>query len=196
MLCSNWALWLDVASHVTSFSQSACVISVLRTYAMPKLCLTLQTWSMETCSMCRWEELKTLILVKPYSNDFAAKTSGSGIDEFWTHDAKPSFEPCAEWNNGTSMTILLPRLLFKYLTIYNIEHLMGPWWWSSGQHARLLFLWSKFESRWSRQFICLIVLEKNETNKRGRGCPIFFKKTIENLPYIIRNLPKYVQNFA
>ena len=35
---------------------------------------------------------------------------------------------------------ILLRKLFK-----------GPWWWSSGQRARLLLWWSEFESRWLQQ---------------------------------------------
>ena len=49
---------------------------------------------------------------------------------------------------------------------------LGPWrWWSSGQHARLLLQRSVFESRWRLQFLCKIVIWKEQ--KRCRGWPIF-----------------------
>ena len=54
---------------------------------------------------------------------------------------------------------------------------IGPWWWSSGQRARLLLRRSEFESRWGLQFFCKIVVEKNENKqKRGWGWPIFKNK--------------------
>ena len=40
-----------------------------------------------------------------------------------------------------------------------------PWWLSSGQHACLLLQWSVFESRWSLQFFCKIVVKKGNKQK-------------------------------
>ena len=37
----------------------------------------------------------------------------------------------------------------------------GSWWWSSGQHVRLLLRHSEFRSCWSPQFLWKIVAEKN-----------------------------------
>ena len=51
-------------------------------------------------------------------------------------------------------------------TVNNYE--IGPWWWSSGQRARLLLRWSEFESRWGLQFFCKIVIEKNENKQKKR----------------------------
>ena len=50
----------------------------------------------------------------------------------------------------------------------------GLWWWSSGQRARLLLRRSEFDSRWSLQFFCKIVVEKNENKQKEAGVgPIF-----------------------
>ena len=54
----------------------------------------------------------------------------------------------------------------------------GPWWWSSGQRARLLFRRSEFESRWGLQFFCKIFIEKNENKQKEARVGRFFK--IEN----------------
>ena len=53
----------------------------------------------------------------------------------------------------------------------------GPWWWwSSGQCTRLLLWWSEFESRWSLQFDCKIVVEKNKNKQKDAGVgQLFFK---------------------
>ena len=42
----------------------------------------------------------------------------------------------------------------------------GPWWWSSGQLARLLLWQSEIESCWTLQFFAKIVSEKN-VNKQS-----------------------------
>ena len=43
--------------------------------------------------------------------------------------------------------------------------LFGPWWWSSGHCARLLFRRTEFESVWT-------CLKRIKITKRGRGWPI------------------------
>ena len=54
---------------------------------------------------------------------------------------------------------------------------VGPWWWSSGQRARLLLRQSEFESRWGLHFFCKIVIEKHENKqKEAEVGPFFFKK--------------------
>ena len=45
----------------------------------------------------------------------------------------------------------------------------GQWWWSSGQHSRLLLWRSEFESRWSLQFLFCKLFEKNENKQKEAG---------------------------
>ena len=61
---------------------------------------------------------------------------------------------------------------------YVQKGLQGPWWWSSGQHARLLLRRSEFESHWRLQFFCKIIIEKNENKQKDAGVGPFFKKGI------------------
>jgi len=44
------------------------------------------------------------------------------------------------------------------------------------QHARLLLQQSEFESRWSLQFFCKFVFEKNVNKQKEAGVRPFFKK--------------------
>ena len=46
----------------------------------------------------------------------------------------------------------------------------------SGQCARLLLRRSEFESRWSLQFFCNIVFEKNENKQKEAGVGPLLKK--------------------
>ena len=55
---------------------------------------------------------------------------------------------------------------------------VGPWWWSSGQRARLLLRRSEFESRWSLQFFCKIVIEKHENKQKEAGVGPFLKRDL------------------
>ena len=52
---------------------------------------------------------------------------------------------------------------------------MRPWWWSSGQRARLLLRQSEFDSRCSLQFYCKIVVEKNKNKQKEVGVGPFKK---------------------
>ena len=70
---------------------------------------------------------------------------------------------------------------FSHLFGANIVGTVGPWWWSSGQRARLLLRWSEFESRWGLQFFCKIVIEKNENKQKEAGVGPFLKKTLLEL---------------
>ena len=45
----------------------------------------------------------------------------------------------------------------------------GPWWWSSGQRARLLFCQSEFESWWSLQFFCNIFSKRTKISKNKQN---------------------------
>ena len=46
-------------------------------------------------------------------------------------------------------------------------------WWPKGQRAHILFWQSEFESRWSLQFCCTIVIKKHENKqKESRVCPL------------------------
>ena len=61
--------------------------------------------------------------------------------------------PEGRWLAGSSSE----ELKSNFLTFSHFR----PWWWSSGQSARLLLRRSEFDSRWSLQFFCKIVVEKN-----------------------------------
>ena len=45
----------------------------------------------------------------------------------------------------------------------------GPWWWSSGHRAHLIFRQSEFKSRRSLQFFCRLEFEKKKINKKEAG---------------------------
>ena len=71
----------------------------------------------------------------------------------------------------------------KLIVLKNI--FPGPWWWSSGQRARLLLRRFKFESRFSVKFVC----EKNENKQKEAGAaPLFYKKI---LPIHFTSIPSY-----
>ena len=55
---------------------------------------------------------------------------------------------------------------------YSLE---GPWWWSSGQHARLLLRRTEFESCWGLLFL-LLSTEKNENKHKKVGIGPLFSK--------------------
>ena len=46
---------------------------------------------------------------------------------------------------------------------------IGPWWWSSGQHACLLLRRFEFESKWSIKFFCKFVVDKYENEQKETG---------------------------
>ena len=50
-------------------------------------------------------------------------------------------------------------------------------WGASGQPACLLLRRSEFESRWTLQFCCNIVVEKNQNKQKEAGFVAFFKRT-------------------
>ena len=52
---------------------------------------------------------------------------------------------------------------------------IGQWWWSSSQRARLLLWRSKFKSRWSLQFFCKVLFQKNENKQKEARVGPFFK---------------------
>ena len=73
------------------------------------------------------------------------------------------------WTHDLSNINLLP-IIFYYLMASQNQRKFLTWWWSSGQHACLLLRQSELKSRWSLQFFCKIVFEKNENKqKRDRG---------------------------
>ena len=63
-------------------------------------------------------------------------------------------------------------------TAFQVAYILGLWWWSSGQRARLLLRRSEFDSRWSLQFFCKIVVEKNENKQKEAGVGPIFKKKV------------------
>ena len=66
--------------------------------------------------------------------------------------------------------------LFSFFLNERIVNI-GPWWWLSGQHARLILRRSELEFRWSVQFFCKICIWKERKyTKRGRVSP--FKKQL------------------
>ena len=52
----------------------------------------------------------------------------------------------------------------------------GPWWWSSGQHTRLILRRSEFQSHWSLIFSANLFLERTKINKKRPGLAHFLKK--------------------
>ena len=72
----------------------------------------------------------------------------------------------------------------------------GPWWWSSGQHARTLHQQSEFESRWSLQFFSVkFVFEKNKNKEKEAGVGPFFQNkhfVNGNLYLSLRYIPSFV----
>ena len=57
----------------------------------------------------------------------------------------------------------------------------GPWWWSSGQHARLLLWPSEFESRWRLQFFPKHLCFKKNENKQKEARVVPLKTNRETL---------------
>ena len=53
---------------------------------------------------------------------------------------------------------------------------LGPWWWSSGQCARLLLRRSEFQSHWSLKLYSVNYSLRPKINKKGRGWPNFFTR--------------------
>ena len=67
---------------------------------------------------------------------------------------------------------LLVKIQMKWNNVYKGKQaatMSSPWWWSSGQRARLLFRWSKFKSLWSLQFSCKFVVEKDDNEQKEVG---------------------------
>ena len=63
------------------------------------------------------------------------------------------------------------RDILKSWNVYNqfINSIIGPWWWSNGQRARLLLRRSEFKSGWSLQFFSVffnLCLKRTKLNKK------------------------------
>ena len=57
------------------------------------------------------------------------------------------------------------------------RHCFGPWWWSSGQRARLLLRRSEFESRWDLQnFSVKFLLKRTKIKQKEAGVAHFLKR--------------------
>ena len=48
----------------------------------------------------------------------------------------------------------------------------------SGHHARLQVQWSEFESHWSLQYFCKLLLKRTKINKKAAGVGPFLNKTL------------------
>ena len=94
---------------------------------------------------------------------------------FYSDD--PSSNPAEVYSVTRWQDYLFYFWSFAAMRICPIQkYYLWPWWWSSGQRARLLFRRSEFESHWSLQF-CLynLCLKRTKINKKRPGSANFSK---------------------